>query len=42
MTLSHPDARNALERSVDIAAGEIRTLEVTLDIDPSDAGKDAR
>ena len=42
VTLSHPDARNALERSVDIAAGEIRTLEVTLDIDPSDAGKDAR
>ncbi len=42
VTLSHPDAPTAVERGVDIAPGELKTLDVTLDVSPEDGGKDAR
>jgi serine/threonine-protein kinase len=41
VTLSHPDA-TPIEREIEIIAGETITLEVTLDLVPEDAGKDAR
>jgi serine/threonine-protein kinase len=42
VTLTHPDARSPIERSIEIVAGETQTLEVTLDLSAEDAGKDAR
>ncbi|MBX3260124.1 MAG: serine/threonine protein kinase [Labilithrix sp.] len=41
VTLSHPDAPSSVEREVDIVAGEIVTLDVTMNVSPEDAGKDA-
>jgi serine/threonine-protein kinase len=42
VTLSHPDAVAPIERPIEVTAGETMTLEVTLDVSGSDAGKDAR
>jgi serine/threonine-protein kinase len=42
VTLTHPDAPTPVERSIEVVAGEIQTLEVTLDLAAEDAGKDAR
>ncbi|MBX3220840.1 MAG: serine/threonine protein kinase [Labilithrix sp.] len=41
VTLTHPDAPSAVEREVDIVAGEIVTLDVTMNVSAEDAGKDA-
>ncbi len=41
VTLTHPDSA-PVDREIEIAQGEIVTLDVTMPIDVSDAGKDAR
>ena len=42
VTLTHPDAPSAVEREVDIVAGETVTLDVIMNLSAEDAGKDAR
>lgn len=42
VTLTHPDAPSAVEREIDVVAGEIVTLDVTMPLSSEDAGKDAR
>lgn len=42
VTLSHPDAVSPVEREISIVAGEISTLDVTMNLSAEDAGKDAR
>ena len=42
VTLTHPDAPSAIEREIDIVAGETVTLDVSMNLSADDAGKDAR
>jgi eukaryotic-like serine/threonine-protein kinase len=42
VTLTHPDAPVPIEREIEIVAGEIVTLDVTMTMSSEDAGKDAR
>ncbi len=42
VTLTHPDAPSAVEREVDIVAGETVMLDVVMNLSADDAGKDAR
>lgn len=40
--LDHPDAIASVDREVTIVAGEVMTLDVTMNLGSEDAGKDAR
>ena len=42
VTLTHPDAPSAVEREIEIVAGETVTLDVVMNLAADDAGKDAQ